>query len=85
MRAIAYKGEGGLILVIFVRANCDDAYNSFKKQNIWKANEMKEQNKKNKNAFEINKEFVRAQDQILTLGWKKCQLYRNLTLGELMG
>ena len=31
---------------------CDDAYNSFKKQNIWKANEMKEQNKKNKNAFE---------------------------------
>ena len=31
---------------------------------------MKEQNKKNKNAFEINKEFVRAQDQILTLGWK---------------
>ena len=29
-----------------------DAYNSFEKQNIWKAKETKEQNKKNKNAFE---------------------------------
>ena len=44
---------------------CDDAYNSFEKQNIWKAKEMKEQNKKNKMLLKINKEFLRAQ---------KCQL-----------
>ena len=26
--------------------------------------------------LKINKEFVRAQYEIFTLGWKKCQLYR---------
>ena len=48
-------------MAIFVRTYCvDDPYNSFENYNIKKANEMKEQNKKNKNAFENNKEFVRA-------------------------
>ena len=52
MRAIACKGGGGLVLVIFV-GTCyvNDPYNSFEKQDIQKANVMKEQNKKNKNAF----------------------------------
>ena len=86
MHAIAYKGEGGLILEIFVRTyHGNDPYNSFKKQNIQKANEVKEQNKKNKNAFESNKEFVRAQYQIFTLGWKMCQLYRKFDLGLAKG
>ena len=52
MRAIACKGGEGLFLVIFVGTCCvNDPYNSFEKQDIQKANEMKEQNKKNKNAF----------------------------------
>ena len=52
MCAIACKRGGGLVLVIFV-GTCyvNDPYNSFEKQDIQKANEMKEQNKKNKNAF----------------------------------
>ena len=88
MRTIAYKGEGGrgLILAIFVRTYyVYDPYNTFENYNIQKANEMKEQNKKNKNAFENNKEFVRAQYQIFTLGQKKCQLYRIFDLGLAKG
>ena len=63
----------------------DDPYNRFEKYNIQKANEMKEQNKKKKNAFENNNEFVRAQYQIFTVGWKKCQLYRIFDLGSAKG
>ena len=52
MRVIACKGGGGLVLAIFVRTcYVNDPCNNFEKQNIQKANEMKEQNKKNKNAF----------------------------------
>ena len=52
MRAIARKGVDGPVLAIFVRTHyVNDPYNSFEKQNIQKANEMKEPNKKNKNAF----------------------------------
>ena len=35
--------------------------------------------------LKINKEFVRAQDQIFTLGWRKCQLYRKFDLGLAKG
>ena len=53
MRTIAYKGEGVPNFGDFCAYElCDDAYKSFEKQNIQKANEMKEQNKKDKNAFE---------------------------------
>ena len=65
MRTIAYKGEGDFCAYEL----CDGAYNSFEKQNIWKAKEMKEQNnKKTKMLLKINKEFLLAQHQILTLG-----------------
>ena len=52
MRTIAYKGEGPNFCDFCAYELCDDVYNSFEKQNIQKANEMKEQNKKNKNAYE---------------------------------
>ena len=47
------QGRGGSNYGNFcVYELCDDVYNNFEKYNIQKANEMKEQNKKNKNAFE---------------------------------
>ena len=52
MRTIAYKGEGSNFGDFCGNKLCDDGYNSFEKQNVQKANEMKEQNKKNKNGFE---------------------------------
>ena len=52
MREIACNEGGRLVLTIFVRTYyVNDPYNSFEKYNIQKANEMKEQNKKNKKAF----------------------------------
>ena len=35
--------------------------------------------------LKINKEFVRAQYEFFTLGWKKCQLYREFGLGLAKG
>ena len=35
--------------------------------------------------LKINKEFVHAQYEIFTLGWKKCQLYRKVGLGLAKG
>ena len=52
MRTITCNGEGSNFGDFYGNKLCDDVYNSFEKQNIQKANEMKEQNKKNKNAFE---------------------------------
>ena len=61
MRAIAYKGEGGLILVIFVRANYVMMPIIASKNRIFgKLMKWKNKIKRTKMLLKINKEFVRA-------------------------
>ena len=86
MRTNAHKQEGGLILVIFVRMNYVMTPIIASKNRIFRRL-MKSKNKikKTKMLLKINKEFVCAQYQIFTLGWKKCQLYRKFYFGLAKG